>query len=270
MRGWYNLFSFNTEGFNIWGIPPYLFCSCIATVVAICAFIILLSNKGYKIDPYLKCLSVAIGGLSIVARLFGCISGIYGAIGRNETITWETVKNTGIVFYGGLIGMLVTYRLMLLKVGDAAKDGTLDVLAVTIPLFHSISRIGCFLSGCCFGSICNTPISILYTTDVMGEIISAERIPIQLIEALLNLVLFVYLFHLFRRDDWHKKHIYEQYLLIYSLLRFFLEFFRGDIIRGVVAGISFSQVISIIILIMLVIKHKVKNRKMEGLIHESD
>lgn len=261
--------AFNTEGFNIWGIPPYLFCSCIATVVAVCAFIILLSNKGYRIDPYLKSLAVAIGGLAITARLFGCISGVYGAIGRREVITWDTVKNTGIVFYGGLIGMLVTYRLMLLKVGDETKDRTLDVLAVTIPLFHSISRIGCFLGGCCYGSICNTPISVLYTTDVMGEIVTAERIPIQLIEALLNLALFIYLFILFTRDDWHKQHIYEQYLLIYSLLRFFLEFFRGDIIRGVVAGISFSQVISIIIWISLVIKHKLRNRKMEGLIHES-
>lgn len=262
--------AFNTEEFNIWGIPPYLFCSCIATVVAICAFIIFLSNKGYKIDPYLKCLAFAIAGLAIVARLFGCISGVYGALGRKEAITWDTVKNTGIVFYGGLIGMLITYRLMLLRVGDIEKDSTLDILTVTIPLFHSISRIGCFLGGCCYGSICRTPISILYTTDVMGEIVSAERIPIQLIEALLNFVLFIYLFSLFRKDDWHKQHIYERYLLIYSALRFILEFFRGDEIRGVVAGISFSQLVSIFIWISLAIKHKLRNRKMEGLVYEGN
>lgn len=88
---------------------------------------------------------------------------------------------------------------------------------------------------------------MLYTTIENGVITTERRIPIQLIEAAFNLCLFLYLLYLLSKKCWRKEHILYKYLLIYSVGRFFLEFGRGDTVRGLLCGISFSQVISVMI-----------------------
>ena len=136
----------------------------------------------------------------------------------------------------------------------------MDVLAVCIPLFHSIARIGCFFGGCCFGKESHSHIAINYTTTVFDEVTTAYRIPTQLIEAAFNLILFLYLLHLLCSKEWKSKNILRRYLLIYSIGRFIIEFFRGDLVRGVIHGVSFSQLISVLIWIYLLVTfHKRRN-----------
>ena len=129
----------------------------------------------------------------------------------------------------------------------------MDVLAVCIPLFHSVARVGCFFGGCCFGKESHSIIAINYTTKVFDEVTTAYRIPTQLIEAAFNFCLFLYLLHLVRSEDWKNKHILRRYLFLYSIGRFVIEFFRGDLVRGVIFGVSFSQVISILIWVHLLV-----------------
>lgn len=50
------------------------------------------------------------------------------------------------------------------------------------------------------------------------------------------------------------KYIVEIYLFLYAILRFILEFLRGDEIRGVVYNLSTSQIISIFILIFIIFR----------------
>ena len=246
---------FNSIGYRIFEIPAYFFCAFSGAVVAICAFIILLSSKKYNLQQQIKALAISILGLVICARLFGCATCIYKAIGNGESVTLDTIKNTGIVFYGGLIGMLITYNVCIRSRLITQKDyHILDVLAVTFPLFHTIARIGCFLAGCCYGIERETPLSVKYTNLENGVNVTAMRIPVQLIEAGFNFVLFIYLLILVKKDEWKTKHILYRYLLIYSTMRFFLEFIRGDTARGVICGISFSQVIAVGIWIFVIIR----------------
>ncbi|MCH5303712.1 MAG: prolipoprotein diacylglyceryl transferase, partial [Ruminococcus sp.] len=54
------------------------------------------------------------------------------------------------------------------------------------------------------------------------------------------------------------------YLIIYSVSRFFIEFFRGDIYRGILFGLSTSQWISILLIItsvIILIKKYIKSKK---------
>lgn len=246
---------FNSIGFCVFGIPAYFFCACCGAVVATCTFIILLSSKKFNLQQHTKALAISIIGLIIFARLFGCMTGVYRALGNNEPITFETIKNTGIVFYGGLIGMLVTYSICIRTSLISEKDfQILDILAVTVPLFHTIARIGCFLAGCCYGVERDTCISVRYTLLEQGMRNTSLRIPVQIIEAGFNFLIFIYLLSLLKSDTWRSKHILYRYLTIYPITRFFLEFIRGDSARGVINGISFSQVISVGILIFVLVK----------------
>jgi len=180
-----------------------------------------------------------------------------------QDITWNGIKNTGIVFYGGLIGLLIAFTILSRYSKQDAR--ILNILAVCIPLFHSIARIGCFFGGCCFGRESHGPLSINYTTKIFGNVVTAYRIPVQLIEAGFNFLLFTYLLHLIRGKDWTNKSILRKYLLLYTIGRFIIEFFRGDLIRGVIHGISFSQVISALIWIYLAIvaKRQIRHEKEE-------
>jgi len=56
----------------------------------------------------------------------------------------------GIVFYGGLIGGMVTV-LIFLKAKRLHVMKMADILATTIPLGLSFGRAGCYLNGCCWG-----------------------------------------------------------------------------------------------------------------------
>ena len=254
---------FDAVGFTIFDIPGYFFFTGIGIVIAVSVFMIFLFQKKYSIQKNMCALAVSCIFVFLFARLFGCISGIYRDVGMGRIVTMDTIKETGIVFYGGLIGLLVSYRLI--SFSFQQDKHIMDVLAVCIPLFHSISRIGCFVGGCCFGMESKSFISIEYTTRIFGEINTSQRIPTQLIEAIFNFVLFVYLLLLLKKDDWIYKNILRKYLLIYSIGRFIIEYFRGDLTRGVINGISFSQIVSITIWLFLILSsiqsHNEKNEK---------
>lgn len=251
--------AFNAVGFTIFDIPGYFFFAGIGLVVSISVFIVLMAEKKYSLPKNMRIVFASAIMVILSARLFGCVSGIYRDVGLGYNITWDGVKNTGIVFYGGLIGFLVSYAIM----ARISKQDIyiMDVLAVCIPLFHSIARVGCFFGGCCFGKESHSHIAINYTTTVFDELTTAYRIPTQLIEAAFNLILFLYLLHLLRSEEWKSKNILRRYLLIYSIGRFFIEYFRGDLVRGVIYGISFSQLISVLIWVyLLVTVHRERNR----------
>ena len=57
---------------------------------------------------------------------------------------------SGFIFYGGLIGAFVG-ALIYIKKYKLNPDLFFKLLVPTIPLVHSIGRIGCFFAGCCYG-----------------------------------------------------------------------------------------------------------------------
>lgn len=233
--------------FQIFGIPAYFFCAFTGFVVTTSVYIVLMSSKRYDISQSMKILMFSLLGLALGAKIFGFLTGVYRNIGNGEKVTLETMLDTGIVFYGGLFGLLIVYMLCLHSKRCCLDKYAVDVLAVCIPLFHSIARIGCFFSGCCFGKIYEGVLSINYITIINGNIDENMRFPIQLIEALFEFLLFLYLLNSLNSDRWKEKKILIRYLFFYSIFRFMFEYLRGDIRRGLIYGISFSQCISVFI-----------------------
>lgn len=241
------LITFNSVNFQIFGTPAYFLCAFAGFVVATSVYIVLMYSKRYDISQSMKILMISLFGLVLGAKIFGFLTGIYRNIGTGEKVTLETMLDTGIVFYGGLLGLLIVYMLCLKSKRYCLDKYAVDILAVCIPLFHSIARIGCFLSGCCFGKIYEGVLSINYITIINGNIDENMRFPIQLIEALFEFLLFLYLLNSLNSDRWKKKKLLVRYLIFYSIFRFMFEYLRGDIRRGLIYGISFSQCISVFI-----------------------
>lgn len=151
--------------------------------------------------------------------------------------------NGGFVFLGGVILSLVTgYMYTLYK-----KISFFEWADFMTPLFslgHALGRIGCFMSGCCFGSACVLPWSLMGLHPTALYLAGGEFI--------IFLMLIIS----------EKKKVYKfagglfiQWLLLHSLLRFVVEYFRADFRGGflnfpILGHLSISQVISLFIIVM--------------------
>lgn len=164
----------------------------------------------------------------------------------------------GSVFYGGLLGGMLT-GLLYIKIKKMPAALYADIMASTVPLFHFFGRIGCFLSGCCYGIPFES--GIVYHVAVVESANGIARFPVQLLEAVLNGCLFFFLLYLFQKQ-YGKGKLFAVYLLLYSIIRFGLEFLRGDEYRGFLWGLSTSQWISVLLfsgaIMFLLLKRKQK------------
>ena len=222
---------------------------CWMSGIFLAAFIALSLSKKTDVEKFdIVCSAVyaVIGGM-IGSKLLFIVVTLRKII--EDKIPVEAVIKGGFVFYGGLIGGIIglsiyttIYKLKFLEFAD--------IYACVLPLGHALGRVGCFVSGCCYGMPYNGAFGIVYTETLGGAPLGISIFPIQILEALLLTVLFAVLLILFIRIN--KKGIVAAiYLYSYSIIRFALEFFRGDTERGSFMRLSTSQIISIIILLIL-------------------
>ena len=236
-------------------IPAYGLISFVGFIVAVFLGLWLIGKRNISKGDFLS-VSIAVGfgvvaGANFLYALtrIGDILDAFASFGEYGSL-WEFIEYLyticgGMVFYGGLYGGLIFGALWSKHKKYSLKDMA-DVFSVLIPLFHTFGRIGCFFAGCCYGVKAHWGISGRVITADVKE--SSRRIPIQLIEAFFVFCLFIVILWLFSKKIARGKLIYI-YLLIYAVLRFVLEFFRGDEIRGHFLVFSTSQWISVFTLL---------------------
>ena len=152
------------------------------------------------------------------------------------------IQHGGLVYYGGLIGAALAGIIYLawkkLPVWKIA-----DILAPSIALGSVFGRIGCLLNGCCYGRACDLPWAIHFPADHETHGIGVH--PTEIYDALLNLILYVFLAWLFRRKKFAGQ-IFATDLIVYAIFRSIAEYFRGDYPTDHVhAGLTSAQLVSV-------------------------
>ncbi|CAM3820653.1 prolipoprotein diacylglyceryl transferase [Marinicrinis lubricantis] len=150
--------------------------------------------------------------------------------------------SSGFVVYGGMIGGIAAGWLYCKKQRIHFLRH-LDLFVPSIALAQGFGRIGCFLAGCCYGEETDHWLGITYHESHFAPH-DVKLVPTQLFSSVFNFMLFFILLALARRKR-ADGFIAGMYLLIYSVGRFIIEFFRGDVIRGSVGALSTSQAIAI-------------------------
>lgn len=175
----------------------------------------------------------------------------------------ELTNRGGLVWYGGLAGGVLAYYLQVKsrKLPMAVMfDGTAPALAAA----YATGRMGCFLVGDDYGRYTTSSIGMAFPegsppttaaqlrawgSDIPASIPDnaiVEVIPTQLFEVALGIVMFLILWNVGRRQL-RTGQLFSLFLVLYSIERFFIEFVRAKGDR-VVAGLSTSQIVSIVLL----------------------
>ncbi len=162
------------------------------------------------------------------------------------------VKNVmeGFVVYGGILGGILSGYLYC-RIKKLNFLSFFDIFMPSVALAQGFGRIGCFLAGCCYGKETDSFCAVTFHTSDFAPN-GVPLIPTQLYSSVLDFIHCILLIYISR----HKKadgQVAACYLILYSLGRFILEFFRGDFIRGSVGILSTSQFISVFTGIMGVI-----------------
>jgi len=252
--------------FSLFGreIPLYGLMFVLAAVVSIGFSMIRAKQKNISVDDTLYTGLFAVIGAIIGAKLLFIITMIKPVISNWDKIIesnvsiWKVIFSLfatgGFVFFGGLIGGTLG-GIIYLKIFKLSISEYADLIAPCVPLAHAIGRVGCFLGGCCYG------IETHFGTELNLSPVAPHNVrllPVQLIETDVNLLLVLILLIYERRRENKGKDKNKNnkngksmllYIILYSVSRFVLEFFRGDKERGVFFGVSTSQIISIILFV---------------------
>ncbi len=176
---------------------------------------------------------------------------------------------SGGVFYGGLLGAVLAGYL-LIKRYQLPWWKTADACAPGIAIGNFFGRQGCFAAGCCWGKPTTLPWGVKFSElghEITGVPTETYLHPTQLYESFAMLLVFVFLLWLHKHKRFSGQVILA-YALLYSIIRFAIEFVRddprGDVLGlTTLTGLSTSQLISIVVglsaLIIMIVRRRRAN-----------
>ncbi|MHB2026926.1 MAG: prolipoprotein diacylglyceryl transferase [Elusimicrobiota bacterium] len=178
----------------------------------------------------------------IYAVFFGAVLGgkiLYIAVSWREFLGSRMLFLTdfryGFVFFGGLLGALIAGAAACRHYGLPLWE-TSDYFGVALPLGHWIGRLGCLAAGCCYGK----PTSMPWGVVLGGSPESVTPValwgiplhPTQLYESFCDLAIGLFLWRCLLPRAKNKElvpgTVFLAYVVLYSIIRFIIEFYRGD------------------------------------------
>ncbi len=242
-------FRFQSPGdiaFNILGLPVYWY----GIILACAVFIGFLTaywlykkfygkdaSKILDISPYIVIIGI------IGARLYYCLvnfSYYQNHLGEIFFIRQGGLSIHGMIIVGilALFGFAKYYKISFLKLTD--------VYLCASALAQSIGRWGNFFNSEAFGYPTNLPWKLFIPLSKRPlEMFNFDYFhPTFLYESILDFCLFVVLYLLFKRCSKYPGVITCLYLILYSVIRIFVEYFRIDSVLNIY-GFPVAQIMSV-------------------------
>ncbi|WP_448588628.1 prolipoprotein diacylglyceryl transferase [Thermocrinis sp.] len=262
--------------FEIFGIKIYTYGVLVALGVFVAYYLLLRLGRREGLNAN------HLENTLLFALIFGIvISRITYILEHPEQINKITdifaIWQGGLTFFGGLMGgilgvLLGIYRYKL----PIWKSADIGVIALTIA--HSIGRLGCTSAGCCYGKPFfaeeikpglhfSDKFPFFYVVFPEGAVAPPYMplYPTQIMEFLGLLTIFFVLLLVYRRKPFD-GFVFALYMLLYGLLRFSLEFYRGVTPPIQPIGLTWNQLVSILmvlasVVLMMVLRHERKAQK---------
>ena len=182
--------------------------------------------------------------------LYIAFSFVFGKI-----FTLVTDSNTksfltaGLSSYGGLIGVILGAFIFEQILNTNNK--IIKYSIISLPLVYGVSKLGCFMAGCCHGIPYNGLLSVKYP-----EGLNINLFPVQLLETITFILLFIIL-----NKYKNSKNIIYITIILSALLKFILDFLRYEHITKIITTNQIVSIIIIFITILIYIFNIFKNKK---------
>lgn len=171
----------------------------------------------------------------------------------------------GLVMLGGFIGAIVA-SVLYFKLKKVPFIPYADAIAPSVGFGIFLTRIGCFMNGCCYGAACTGPLSTSFPSispagDFQAQIHATGLYPSQLFESAGGLVMGLIILFISRYKFFAGLQFYLVGLM-YSILRFMVDFSRHYTDSERLAGLSHNQVDCIILFLVFggLIAREIVNR----------
>lgn len=241
--------------------------------------IVLRDKAGIRRSTVIAIAAIAILAALICARAWALGFWKYETEANGETVIhrlhqqynlkYFDIRAGGITFFGGFLPAATVVILLTLRRGYNVLKTT-DIIMPSVMLGLSFGRIGCFLNGCCWGTICehgflsnlavrfpkleeggkligslpfDSHLNNHLVERLVGEQTSLPVVPTQILESFFAFGLFLFLSWYLSRKRRHGE-VMALCFALYAAGRFVLEFWRADN-KTDWFGLTFSQNISV-------------------------
>ena len=160
-----------------------------------------------------------------------------------------TLGSEGFVVYGGLIFGIAAAWLWCRKKNESFLRW-MDLILPTVAIGQGFGRIGCFFAGCCYGLPTDSPLGVVFPAGSAAPA-GIPLWPVQIFSSVGDFLIALALL-LYEKRQPKRGSVAIAYLLLYSVGRFVIEYFRNDM-RGSVGIFSTSQFISLFFALFAVI-----------------
>jgi phosphatidylglycerol:prolipoprotein diacylglycerol transferase len=262
-------------GFHL-AVRSYGLMLAIAYILGILLAAYLASKRGYPANKFID-LGFWIVVSSIVgARLFYILLNLKAYFAHPVRIfqIWEG----GLTFYGGFLLALVV-SIWFMKRNKIRIWQGCDIVSISVALGYGITRIGCFLNGCCYGKPTGLPWGIVFPTpnfegmekapwylskfdptkpvaefNAAGYYYPGVSIhPTQLYSSLAGFIIFGILLLVYRKKRFDGQ-VFWLFVFLYSIYRFLVEFLRADK-QPILFNLTEMQYISIILFLVAILAY---------------
>lgn len=223
-----------------WGLALSL-AILLGTLVAIK----LARRVGFDADSILDLVIYLVIGGVVGARLFYVL--VYDPSHYLQH-PWQVFAlwNGGMVYYGALIGGLITGTWFVAK-KKLPFWVLADVVAPPLALGYGIVRIGCFLNGCCYGKPTDSFIGVMFHyIDGGHSFDNVLRYPTQLFSSAFGFALFGVLLLIWLKRKFDGQ-VFLAFLILYAVERTVVEYYRENLL--VFGPVTVAQLVSVLIVI---------------------
>ncbi len=213
------------------GLPVYATVTCAAALVGMAFSFTYGRNDGISARRLLVAQL-----LMAVAALAG--AKVFGVVSRSDSfgLVWGSSLN-GYRYPGAVLSLGLLVWPISRAVGIRPAQ-LLDITGVAFGFSMATMRIGCFLTGCCAGTLCNLPWAVTYparsslwAAHVRDGLITRDAVaalpvhPLQVYFGICSLLIGLFLVWLFPRRRFGGQ-IFLTYVLLQGVGKFLLEFLR--------------------------------------------
>jgi phosphatidylglycerol---prolipoprotein diacylglyceryl transferase len=232
-------------------VASYLVVRFVALAVAGWLAVRLCARQGIAARDALAVVLLGVPAGLLGAHLLALLEGGgYGALDAGLRYFWRSHS----AIFGGLLGGVAVAAAYTRWRGLSLRR-LLDACAPVMAFGEGMTRIGCFLAGCCYGRPTDSWLGITFPKESIVFVAEARagllplraterslRVhPTQIYAAAFGFVLFVVLLRRLRRPRRFDGELFCLFLFCYGLWRFLLFYLRGDPGTVVIFGLYASQ-----------------------------